>query len=69
MCRFKSLCRLNVFVHILHWNLDGSDSGRSGGSFSVAAFTSGVSSGPDIGFLIPCPPLMISIGISAGIPS
>jgi hypothetical protein len=66
MWRFNSRCRENILVQIRHWNLDGSDSGRTGGSFSVTGF-SGKSGA--IGFLMPWPPLISSIGMSGGIPS
>ena len=65
MCRFSSRCRVNCLEHVLHWNLDGSESGLTGGSFSsVLTIPSG-----DIGFLNPWPPLISSMGASGGMPS
>ena len=66
MCRFKSRCKLKILEHKRHWNLDGSLSGLAGGSFSTGVFSCGSA---ERGFLIPCPPLMSSMGASGGIPN
>ena len=66
ICLFNSLCKLKILEHKRHWNLDGSLSGRAGGSFSTGVFSCG---SEERGFLIPWPPLMSSIGASGGIPN
>ena len=58
---------MKILEQSLHWNLDGSDSGLAGGSFSVG--TGFASGSTDRGFLMPWPPLMSSMGASGGIPS
>lgn len=50
ICLFSSLWRVKALPHVRHANLLGSDSHRSGGSFSVSFF-SGTSA--TMGFLIP----------------
>jgi len=63
MCLFSRRWRVKIFEHTRHINLEGSDSGRAGGSFSSCGF-SGTS---DInGFFIPWPPLINSTGTSGG---
>ena len=64
--RLRSLCSVKVFAQIRQANLDGSDSHRSGGSFSKCLLSTGASEA--IGFLIPWPPFINSRGASGGIP-